>query len=68
MNSWEQPEWLVLTALRRHLYVYGDKGSKPSDPGWHVCSCGSWEGYWSGYQPHVAEQIVAALAPSEASA
>lgn len=49
-------EWAVLTVLREHRYDYRDKGAKPDDPGWHRCSCG-WEGYWSGWQPHVAENV-----------
>lgn len=55
-------EWTVLTGLRNHRYDIGAKGSKPDDPGWHVCSCG-WEGYWCDWQPHVAEQIIVALGP-----
>lgn len=55
--------WAVLDALRAHHYDYRDKGEKPTDPGWHRCSCG-WEGYWCDYQPHVAEQIVTALSPA----
>jgi hypothetical protein len=30
------------------------KGSKPEDPGWWECMCGTWEGYWSDYNKHVA--------------
>lgn len=59
-------EWAVLDTLRGHLYDYRSRGSKPDDPGWHPCSCG-WEGYWCDWQPHVAEQIVAAL-PAPAAA
>jgi hypothetical protein len=46
--------------IRGHRYEYGRKGSKPADPGWHECSCG-WEGYWSAFEPHVADHLRAAL-------
>lgn len=62
--SWLQPEWAVLDTLRAHRYDIADRGSKPDDPGWHVCSCG-WEGYWCDFQPHIAERIVARLAALE---
>jgi hypothetical protein len=48
----------VLTA---HLYDYKRKGAKPDDPGWHECSCGKWEGYWSGFRPHVADHLRASV-------
>lgn len=57
-------EWVVLDAIRAHHYHYSNKGSKPDDPGWHVCSCG-WEGYWCDWQPHVAERITEALASAD---
>jgi hypothetical protein len=44
-------------ALRLHLYDYRRKGEKPDDPGWHECTCGTWQGYWSGWQPHVADHL-----------
>lgn len=53
-------EWMVLDMLRRHHYDTRDRGGKPDDPGWHVCSCG-WGGYWSDFHPHLAERIVKAL-------
>lgn len=42
--------------LRAHRYDTRTRGTKPSDPGWHPCSCG-WEGYWSSFEPHVADQL-----------
>jgi len=65
VQPWLEPTWLVLEELRRHRYDLANKGSKPTDPGWHACSCGAWEGYWCDYQPHVAEQIVGVLARVE---
>jgi hypothetical protein len=47
--------------LRSHDYDYQNKGSKPDDPGWHVCKCGTWEGYWSGFHPHVADHLRAVI-------
>ena len=43
--------------LRAHRYDLRKKGSKPDDPGWHECSCGEWEGYWSSFEPHVADHL-----------
>lgn len=54
-------EWPILQELRLHYYDHREKGSeRPSDPGWHVCRCG-WQGYWSDYDPHVAQRVAAAL-------
>ena len=47
--------------LRHHRYDYNRKGAKPDDPGWHACTCG-WEGYWSGFEPHVADHLRAVVA------
>ena len=66
VSSRSKTEWAVLDELRRHLYDTRDRGSKPTDPGWHVCSCG-WEGYWCDWQPHVAEKITKALRPTLAA-
>lgn len=46
--------WLRAEALRAHYYDIRDRGSKPEDPGWHVCTCG-WEGYWIDWHTHVAD-------------
>lgn len=47
--------------IRGHRYRYDRKGSKPLDPGWHECDCG-WAGYWSSYEPHVADELRAVVA------
>lgn len=47
--------------IRAHRYDIKAKGEKPDDPGWHECSCGEWAGYWSGFEPHVADHLRAAL-------
>lgn len=47
--------------LRRHYYELRDGGSKPDDPGWHTCHCGEWEGYWSGFHPHVTDHLRAVV-------
>jgi hypothetical protein len=51
------PGYAFQDVVRQHRYDYRNKGSKPADPGWHVCSCGGWEGYWSGFEPHVADHL-----------
>ena len=43
--------------LRKHQYNYKATNSKPDDPGWHACTCGDWEGYWSDFEPHVADHL-----------
>lgn len=43
--------------LQAHHYDYKNKGEKPDTVGWHACTCGQWEGYWSGFEPHVADQL-----------
>lgn len=48
-------------APRGHRYDLSAKGSRPSDPGWHECSCREWEGYWSAFEPHVADHLRAAV-------
>jgi len=59
-----EAEWPVLEELREHIYQYwlAGPGGKPGDPGWHPCRCG-WEGYWSAWQPHVAQALVEKLGP-----
>lgn len=52
----EGVHWAILSTLRQHRYDIHDRASKPTDPGWHACSCG-WEGYWSDWHPHVADRI-----------
>lgn len=47
--------------LSEHRYEYDNKGAKPQDPGWHTCSCGGWQGYWSGFEPHVADMLRAVV-------
>lgn len=47
--------------LQGHRYEIRKKGSKPDDPGWHECSCGAWEGYWSDFHPHVADHLRAVV-------
>lgn len=50
--------------IRLHRYEHHLKGEKPDDPGWHECSCGTWEGYWSSWHSHVADHLRAvALMP-----
>jgi hypothetical protein len=46
--------------LNSHRYEYDLKGARPDDPGWHECSCG-WEGYWHGFNDHVANELRAAV-------
>lgn len=40
-----------------HSYDY--KITKEGDPGWHGCRCLNWEGYWSGFNEHVAREAIA---------
>lgn len=47
--------------IQTHRYRYDAKGEKPDDPGWHECSCGGWAGYWSGFEPHVADHLRALM-------
>lgn len=49
--------YLLQDVVRDHRYDYKRKGIKPDDPGWHACSCKEWEGYWSGFEPHVADHL-----------
>lgn len=44
------------TVLGAHQYEYRAV-PKADDPGWHACSCGNWEGYWSDFHPHVTDQL-----------
>lgn len=43
--------------LGTHQYSANLQSSRLDDPGWHGCSCGEWEGYWSSFHPHVADQL-----------
>lgn len=70
MDTWRlrrEPKWYedigyaLEDVLRQHRYDYKQKGVKPDDPGWHVCSCGEWQGYWSGFHPHVADHLRAVV-------
>jgi hypothetical protein len=56
-----EPYWSVLETMQKHVYDYDSKGSRPDSPGWHTCRGCSWEGYWSGFQPHVAEEVIRSL-------
>jgi hypothetical protein len=48
----------ILSALRLHSYDSHIRGSeKPDDPGWHVCRCGAWQGYWSSWHIHVTDHV-----------
>lgn len=52
----------VVQALRTHTYDYRTKGSRPDDPGWHMCRCGEWAGYWCDfYDEHLAPEILKVL-------
>lgn len=51
--------------LGEHRYDIKRKGIKPDDPGWHECSCGNWQGYWSGFHPHLADHLRAAVIANE---
>jgi len=49
--------YLLQHVVCSHRYETRNRGSqRPSDPGWHCCSCG-WEGYWSAFEPHVADEL-----------
>ena len=49
--------WAFQNVLSSHRYDYSDKGSKTDDPGWHVCTCRHWEGYWSAFDGHVTNYL-----------
>lgn len=46
--------------LTRHTYLHGNLRS---EVGWHPCVCG-WEGYWSDFEPHVADFLRAEVVPA----
>lgn len=53
--------YVLQNILQSHHYLTGVPGLKrPNDPGWNPCTCG-WEGYWSDYEPHVADLLRAAV-------
>ena len=55
--------WALQYVITHHTYDTTRRTeSKPDDPGWHACRCGLWEGYWSGFNAHVAEDQVKMLA------
>jgi len=58
----DQQRYATVQALRTHTYGYEKKGSKTDDPGWHMCRCEEWEGYWCDfYDDHLAPEILKAL-------
>lgn len=66
LTAWREsrePGWFrdvgyaLQDVVRRHRYVIDMKGDKPDVPGWHPCSCGSWQGYWCDFEPHVADHL-----------
>lgn len=66
LGTWRQnrsPGWTkdvgyaLQDEVRRHHYDLRNCGSKPGSPGWHACTCGQWEGYWSGFHPHVTDHL-----------
>lgn len=66
VSAWREshePGWhkdigyVLQDVLRSHHYNYNDKGSKPGDPGWYACTCGTWEGYWAEFDLHVADHL-----------
>jgi hypothetical protein len=54
----------IQSEMGRHYYDTRSKGAKPDDPGWHACRCG-WEGYWSGYDSHVADHLRALVVATD---
>lgn len=54
--------YAIQTVIQSHRYDYKAKGEKPDDPGWHECACGQWAGYWSSFEPHVADCVRALIA------
>lgn len=65
--------WALQYVISSHTYDTRTRtDSKPDDPGWHACRCGTWEGYWSGFNTHVAEDqlkmlVAAGVMPEEAT-
>ena len=54
---YEDVGYALETEVRAHNYQsWVRPATKPDDPGWHACTCG-WEGYWSGFHQHVANQL-----------
>ena len=58
---YEDIGYALQDVLREHRYAIERGGGKPDDPGWHECTCG-WEGYWTNFQPHVADHLRAVTA------
>lgn len=48
--------YLLQDVVRSHRYELWENGTEKSGTGWHPCSCG-WEGYWSSFEPHVADEL-----------
>jgi hypothetical protein len=66
LSDWRksrEPRWYrdigyaLQDVLGDHRFDLKNKGAKPDDPGWHACTCGEWEGYWSSFHPHVADHL-----------
>lgn len=58
----DKRRYAVEVALREHVYDYTLKGSRPDDPGWNVCRCRQWEGYWCDFNgDHLAVEVLRAL-------
>lgn len=66
LGAWRQnrsPGWTkdvgyaLQDEVSRHHYDLRNRGAKPDSPGWHTCTCGQWEGYWSGFHPHVTDHL-----------
>lgn len=61
-SAQDQERYAVVKALRTHTYGYEKKGSRTDDPGWHMCRCEDWEGYWCDfYDDHLAPEILKEL-------
>lgn len=69
-GAWREPKergwhkdigYELQDVIRAHRYDYQNKGEKPDEIGWYACTCGDWEGYWSGFEPHVADYLRAVI-------
>lgn len=49
--------YLLQDTVRSHRYELWENGTERSGTGWHPCSCGAWEGYWSDFEPHLADEL-----------
>lgn len=50
-------ETIIQTMIAGHTYDTHKKGARPTDPGWHPCRCGEWEGYWVEFDGHVSQLV-----------